>query len=464
MSPLRDSLSAFRGRIMAWRRGELGGLAGDSGYAAVWIGASSLAGLIQIALITHALGLTEYGRFAVVVSFVTLVAEFFDVRVGVAATTLGAQELQRDSQRAAGVFQLTYLIDAVTGVIGFAVVIPLAFVVGPGLVGDNGTLLIVLYAITILAATVDGSSQAALRLLDRFRLMATYTVGLEVARVGLIVGALLISQTLVAVILALLAQKVLAAVVQVVTTAVAFRAAKGRALFGESALKAVVDLRRRMLTTVLHTNIVSYGRLAQTQLPTIVLGAIAGPAQAGLYKVGMAASAIVGRLAEPAYVSTLPRLSRLFAAGRKGEVKRLIERASLISVPVMVVVLGVVILLRDPILSVLGGNEATDAAPVLAAGATAYAINGALFWNIGVLFAAGRARSVAAIAIVTALMQAALLVPLVVAFDATGAALAYLVTMALTNLVATVLAIRVTARGSDSGSALPDSLAPRPAE
>ena len=399
-----------------------------------------------------------------VVSLVTLVGEFFDVRVGVAATTLGAQELQRDSQRAAGVFQLSYLIDAVTGVIGFAVVIPLAFVVGPGLVGDNGTLLIVLYAITLLAGTVDGSSQAALRLLGRFRLMATYTVGLEMARVGLLVGALLISQSLVAVILALLAQRMLAAIVQVVATTESFRATTGRALFAEPALKAVADLRRRMLTTVFHTNIVSYARLTQTQLPTIVLGAIAGPAQAGLYKVGMAASAIVGRLAEPAYVSVLPRMSRLFAAGNKDAVKRLIERASLISVPVMIAALAGVILLRDPILTVLGGQEATDAAPVLAAGATAYAINGALFWNIGVLFAADRARSVAAISIVAAVMQAVLLIPLVVAFDATGAALSYLMSMALINLVATVLALRVAARGSDRRSAVPDALAPRPAE
>ena len=85
------SISRLRARIAARRRGELGGLAADSLYVAVWQGATSLADLAQIALIAHVLGLDQYGRFVVVVAFVMLVTQFFDVRVGVAATTLGAR-------------------------------------------------------------------------------------------------------------------------------------------------------------------------------------------------------------------------------------------------------------------------------------------------------------------------------------------------------------------------------------
>jgi O-antigen/teichoic acid export membrane protein len=446
----------FRARIRARTRGELGGLAGDSLYVAIWQGATSVADLVQIALITHVLGLDQYGRFAVVVAFAMLVGQFFDVRVGVAATTLGATELRRDARRAAGIFQLSYLIDTVTGLLGFVVVVGLAFVVGPGLVGGNGTLLILLFATTVLASTVEDSSMAILRLLDRYRLVAGYTVGLETARVALIGGALLISQGLVAVILALLVQRLLVTAVQATTAAASFRQSTGRALFGEAALDAVADVRRRMLSTVLHTNVVSYARLAQTQLPTVVLGAISGPVQAGLYKIGMAAAAAVGRLADPAYAALLPRLSRLFAAGRQRSVKRLIERASLISIPVMVAAFALLVALRRPILDLLGGQDATDAAPVLVAGAAAYAINGAVFWNIGVLFAAGRARVVAVIAIAGALTQVVLLIPLVLVLDATGAALSFLGSMALANFVTTVIALRLLARG-DQGAPGRDS-------
>ncbi len=435
----------LRSRVRARMGGELGGLAGDSFYVAIWQAATSIADFAQIALIAHLLGLDEYGRLAIVASFVLLVGGFFDVRVGVAATTLGARALRRDPERAAGIFQLSYLIDALTGILGFAAVAGLALAVGPGLVGSNGTLLIVLFAVTVLASTLEDSSLSILRLVDRYRLVAGYTVALEAARVGLIACALLISEGLVPVILALLAQKLLVTVVQVTTAASSFRQATGRGLFRGSALGAVRDTRRRMLTTVLHTNAVSYARLAQTQLPTLLLGAIAGPVQAGLYKIGMAAAASVGRLADPAYAALLPRVSRLFAAGRPDNVRRLVEQASRVSVPAMVVASAIVILLRDPILGLLGGNAAKDAGAVLAAGAAAYAINGALFWNIGVVFAAGRARAVAVIAIAGALTQGLLLVPLVLALEATGAALAFLATMALTNLAATIVAIRAIA-------------------
>ena len=118
----------------------------------------------------------------------------------------------------------------------------------------------------------------------------------------------------------------------------------------------------------------------------------------------------------------------------------------------MVAAFALVVALREPILELLGGEGATDAAPVLVAGAAAFAINGAVFWNIGVLFAAGRTQVVAVIAVTAALTQVALLIPLVVTLDATGAALAFLGSMALSNLLITVIALRLLARG-DQGTA-----------
>jgi O-antigen/teichoic acid export membrane protein len=156
----------------------------------------------------------------------------------------------------------------------------------------------------------------------------------------------------------------------------------------------------------------------------------------GLYKVGMAAAAIVGRLADPPYAALLPRISKLWAAHRGREIRRLVERATLISVPVMTAALGLVILLQSPILSVLGGDDAQGADTVLVLAAIAQAVNGALFWNVGVLYVAGRSNLVARIALAGAAAQLLLLVPLVTTLEADGAALSYLVSMLGTNLVA----------------------------
>jgi hypothetical protein len=84
----------------------------------------------------------------VIIAFVVLVGQFFDVRVGAAVTTFGARRFECSPAAALGVFEFGYLVDFAAGVLGFVVVAALAPLVGPALVGGDGTNLTVLYALT----------------------------------------------------------------------------------------------------------------------------------------------------------------------------------------------------------------------------------------------------------------------------------------------------------------------------
>src|SRR5688500_11055605 len=61
---------------------ETRGLARDSFTLMLASGVATAGQIAQIALITHTLGLREYGIFATVVAFVAIVNRFFDVQVG----------------------------------------------------------------------------------------------------------------------------------------------------------------------------------------------------------------------------------------------------------------------------------------------------------------------------------------------------------------------------------------------
>lgn len=419
------------------RRTELGGLASDSFYVGIWQGATGLADLAQIALVTHALGLYEYGKLALAMTFVVLVGQLFDVRVGAAATTFGAAKLAgRDLAGAGGVFQLSYLIDASTGILGFLIVIALAPLVGPHLIGSGGTMLILLYALTLLVSTVDESSISILRLLDRFRLIAGYTAGLELLRVGAIGVALLISKSLTAVLVALVAYDLVGAVVNFLVASRVFRRVAGFALASRALVSSLPD-RRAIVRMVLHTNVVSYARLSQVQLPTLLVGVFSGVTQVAFYKIGTAAAAIIGRLADTAYAAVLPRFSRLWASGRITELRRLVKHSTLISAVSLATALLVLVLLRQPILSLLGGTaDAGRAKTVLVLAGIGQLANGVVFWNTGLLFAAGRSRIVSSIAVAGALFQLLMLVPLVKLFGASGAAGAFLLSSVITNAIA----------------------------
>jgi O-antigen/teichoic acid export membrane protein len=87
---------------------------------------------------------------------------------------------------------------------------------------------------------------------------------------------------------------------------------------------------------------------------------------------------------------------------------------------------------------------------VLVLVAIGQAVNGALFWNIGVLFATGNSRVVSRIALGGMLVQVALLFPLVTDSGAEGAAVTLLVSLVVTNLVSGWFAVRAL-RGKGRG-------------
>lgn len=429
-----------RGFLARLRKTELGGLTGDSLWMTVWLGSVSVADLIQIALVTHALGLAEFGRLALVMSFVVVVGQFFDVRVGTAETTFGASRIvAQDWAGAAGVLRFGYAIDTATGALAFIIVAAAAPFVGPLLVGD-GTVLVLLFALTLLASTVDDSSATVLRLMGRFRLLATTMASLELFRVAVVALALLVDRSLTAVLVALVVYDLAGAVVGLFMASRVFRASSGRSLIAAGG-SAFVD-QRAMLRTIFHTNVVSYARIAQVQLPTLLLGLLTTTTQVGLYKVGAAAGSSIGRIADPVYASTLPRLSRLWAEGRRRDVSRLLRQ----STPIAAVILGgallLLILFATPLLRLIGGPEATAAKPVLVLVGIGYAVSGIMFWNIVLLFAAGASRVVSFVAVGSAIFQIGLVVPLATAWDATGAALALSASLVVSNLVASYLALR----------------------
>ena len=74
-----------------------------------------------------------------VTAFVLLISQFFDFRVGTAATTFAARRLEEgDARGAAAVFRLSYAVDLLTGIGGFVVVAVAGLLAGPHVAGHSG--------------------------------------------------------------------------------------------------------------------------------------------------------------------------------------------------------------------------------------------------------------------------------------------------------------------------------------
>ena len=416
------------------------GLARDAFLQGTAQGVASLGYLGQIVLITRGLGLAEFGRYALVVALVTLVQQFVDVRVEQATITFGTRALREGPDRAAGVIQMSYVVDLLTGVAGFAILAIVAPFAGPRLVGADGTALVLLYSLTLLISTLDGTSGATLRLFDRYGLMLGFTTVREVARL-ILVGVAVAVGDLRTVLIALIALDLVSAIGVVWLAARSFRTRTGR-LLRRPALAVVADQRRGMLRMIFHTNVIGYSRLAQSQLPALVLGAFLGPLQVGIYKLGSSAGLALGRLSDPALYVILPRLSRLWLAGRFDDLRRLLRQVSAAGIPAMLAAGALVVAFREPILELLGGPEAGQASTVLIIAVSAQVLASSLFWTGPLLIASGQSGRAARVHVVALVVQIPMVIVLGRGFGPEGAAVSLLTSYALVLGSYAILALR----------------------
>lgn len=432
------------------RKSELGGLAGDSGYTAVIQGSIVGTDLIQIGLITHTLGLTEFGRFSLMVAFVAIIIALMNPRVGIAATTFGARHLRGEPRCAAGVFQLSYLVDLATGTLCLVFIALLITLLGSGVVGGVGFGLVALYALAPLSKVLDTTPLVILRLRDRFRLIAGVTLATEVLRLVLVIVALTVSQSLLAVVVGLVAGKLIASTIKAALAFRIFSSAFDGVSLTRPAIKHLPrDERRAMLRTIFQSSFISFDSIGQVQAPTLLLGAFAGATEVGIYKIGMTVAAVVGQAVDPVSMALLPRLSRLWAAGRLRDLQRLVRQATLISLPVIAVLYLAVVVLRDPVLELIGGGPAARAAgTVLILGAAGQAMYAAVFWRGAVLHAAHRTGAVAAMSVAGAFVAVPAALLLIPPLGAEGAAIAVLLSRVLVNASLAVLAVRVLNRAA----------------
>ncbi len=397
-SSVLDVRSLWKKRHDRSERSEFGGLAGDASYVAIWQGSTTIADLVQVGLITHILGLDQYGQLALVIAFVTLIGEFFRVRVGYAATSFGSEMIVRDPWAAVGLFQITFLVDLATDVFGFLVIVAVAPMLGSGITGGNYELVII-GGLALIASSPDETFTAILRLLDRFKLIAIYSAVAELSRVVLVLLGLLLFHSLVAVLVALVLARLVRSTASMLIGASVLRRSVTNVRLARPAFSRLDRrTRREILGMMLHTNFVGYGRVVQVQVPTLLLGGLVGTTETAIYKLGMAGASFLGKLADPASSALMPRFSRMWADRRFSEIRQLIRQTSRLSVPTMFVAFVILVVLRIPFLELLGAGDSTSsAATVLVIGAAAQGLYGAVFWNRSLLFAAKKARHVSVI-------------------------------------------------------------------
>lgn len=341
--------------------GPLGRVLANTGML---LGGRSLNAVISLgymALSARSLGVVDFGVLVLVNTFAQFISEVARFQSWQAVLHFGAAPLAEgrgaDFQR---VVRFGLALDAISALAGLAIGVGGVLLLGPRLgLPDDMRGAAALYALTILVMA-PASQIGLLRLFDRFALLSVQAAISSLVRlVGSAVGFLIDAP--IGVFLAVWAAGSLAGFIYV--SAAAFIELRRRGLASGFAWSGPLTLGMpRAWRFAWATNASSSLEVAFTHVATLTVGAVAGAADAGLWRV---ARQIADAMAKPARLlipALYPELAKLRAAGDARLMRRLAARVGLVGGGVATLLLFVALFAGETLLTLVMGAPFAAAA------------------------------------------------------------------------------------------------------
>ena len=399
------------GRNIAW-------LLGGRGFAAI-------VSLLYLAIAARALEPEGFGRFTLVLTFGQMIANLVQFQSWKSVLRYGAPHVEQGRHdHLARLLGFTATLDWLAAFAGAGLAVAGAFAAGPLFhwSGDEQSRA-ALFSATLLLST--GATQGGvLRLFDRFDLL---TLSEAVAPLVRLVGA---SAAWLAGggVGAFLGVWAVAALAQAgAAWIILWTAQPVRLSIGRLAARQALSENRRLIRFMVQTNLSNSLNLFWLHIGTLAVGAFAGPAAAGGFRL---ADRMVRGIASAADTLTrvlYPELARLVASNNRHALARVFKRTSLLAFAVALAVVAVTGLFGSDIIQLVAGRAFRFAHVYLFLLAIAAAVDLCGFALEPFHIAHGRSGRVLRSRAVGATIYVALLAALVPRLGAPGAAIAAIV-------------------------------------
>jgi len=397
-------------------------MAKNVGWVAGSRGFNSLVSLAYLALAARALGPAAFGIFALILTYAQLIANLVQFQSWKGVIRYGALHLAEGRTDQLGrLFGLTATLDWASAILGALIAIVAVPIVGPMLHWSPSEQTSTAVFTGILLLTTGATPAGMLRLFDRFDLAAACEAVAPLVR---LVGSVVAYATGAGV-MTFLAIWVLAAVAQLVTEWIAaVLVNRSRLSFGVRAFKQALEENERVLPFMLQINISNSIAMFWTQLGTLAVGAVAGPAEAGGFRLARRLSKGVVRPIQPIALALYPELSRLVADDDRAQLRKVVMRITMVAGALALLVVAITGVAGREILHLLAGKKFEFAQQFLFLLSIATAVDLAGFAFEPLINAHGGSWKVLRTNIVAAVVYGVLLVVLLPRIGAVGAAIA----------------------------------------
>ena len=415
VAPGRGSIVARMSRNIAW------GL-GSRGF-------NSVAGIAYLALAARTLGPKSFGEFVLILTYGQMIANFVQFQSWKGVIRYGALHVAAGRPgRLERLFGYTATLDFGSALVGALIAAIGAPLIAPLFDWSPAQQISAALFGAVLLLSTGATPTGMLRLFNRFDLVAyTEAVGPLMRLVGSVI-AWLTAAHVNAFLIVWAAAAIGQALVQWIAVLVVNRS---RIAFGPKPFRLAAQENEGIWRFMLQTNVSNSVSTFWMQLGTLAVGAFAGAAEAGAFRLAQRLARGIVRPVRPVTVALYPELARLVAEDDHAQLRQMVVRATIIAAALAFMVVLLTGIAGREILGLLAGERFEFAYAFLFLFSVATAIDLAGFAFEPFQDAHGRSWTVLRARLVAALAYALLLASLVPWLGARGAAFAAIICSAL---------------------------------
>lgn len=363
----------------------------NSGYLFSATGFAAVLSMLQGILAARMLGVTGFGVLGAITVFTSVVNKFASFRMAeLVIKYVGHYSETGDKHRAAAVFKLAGLTELSSSILAFGLIWALA-PLGARFFAKDVTLAswFVLYGLVVLANFISESATGLLQIFDRFRRIATVTIGQSILTLTLIALAYINGGGLFEVVLAYMIGKV-AGALGLTVAAIWEATQQWQVGWWRTPINLLRGQGRELASFAINTNISATINLVNKDSELLWVSALRSPTEAGYYKLALALANMVQMPVSPLPQATYPELSREIARTNWDNVRYVLRQGSILAFSYTFLAGLGLLIFGQPLIQYVYGIDFIPAFPALLILLVGFLVANTFYWNRTALLALGR--------------------------------------------------------------------------
>lgn len=409
--------------------------------------ASGMLSAVQTIVLARYLGASDYGLLVLVIAFVDILNNFFDWRMWETATKyIGTYWTKGDKQKTSSMIKLSYVVDILTGIVAFLVAILAAKVATTYFIKVPGAEpKIYIYSFSLLISTANATSEAILRVFNRFKLIAFVTSSTYLTRLALITVAVLLNMGVNAVLFCYVGAAFFGFIARA-GLVLKTLSDNGLGAWWGARLSLLKHEWKEIAWFLGNTSFAGTLKMANDDyLASLSLGYFANKEAAAYYRVAKSVTKIMVRLIDPIYEAIYPEFVRTVTNKALANLKTMILESTKSLGAILVPLSIAFVVFADLIVEIVFGGEYKGASSALRIVSIAVLLNQMTFWINPAFLAFGKPGLRTYVAVVSTLLYVLFLLLLVPKYSYLGAAFSFL-GYAIVRVLVSMVAIKKSYR------------------